>query len=284
MLARATMSTSMRPTKAIVIAAGQGRRLRPYTEHMPKCMVPVGERPLLRRQLDAFRAHGVREFVIIRGYLGHVIEARRAELGPGDVRFVDNAGYQTNNILQSLFCAEHELEGPVLITYSDIIFTADVVAALLDEPGDVALVIDRDFAAIYEGRSEHPLEEAEVADLDAAGRVHRVGKRALPPAQAFGEFIGLLKLTGAGAGALRAAWSELSARYRDRPDAPFQRAARWQDAYLTDLLQHLIEAGQPLTPVAIRGQWREIDTVQDLERARALVSDPAWNRDGAGVP
>ncbi len=282
MLTRSAMSTSTRPTKAIVIAAGQGRRLRPYTEHMPKCMVPVGDRPLLRRQLDAFRAHGVREFAIIRGYLGHVMEARRAELGPGDVRFVDNAGYQTTTILQSLFCAEHELDGPVLITYSDIIFTADVVATLLDAPGDIALVIDRDFAAIYEGRSEHPLEEAEVADLDAAGRVHRVGKRALPPAQAFGEFIGLLKLTAAGAATLRAAWAELSTRYRDQPDAPFQRAARWQDAYLTDLLQHLIDAGQPLTPVTIRGQWREIDTVQDLERAQALVREqPAWRRDDA---
>jgi choline kinase len=272
------MHTSTRPTKAIVIAAGQGRRLRPYTEHMPKCMVPVGDRPLLRHQLDAFRAHGIHEFVVIRGYLGHVLEDRRPELGPGAVRFVDNPGYQHNNILQSLFCAEHELDGPVLVTYSDIIFTADVVAALLGDPGDIALVIDRDFAAIYEGRTEHPLDEAEVADLDAGGRVRRVGKRALPPAEAFGEFIGLVKLSAAGTVTLRRAWAELAARYREQPDAPFQRAPRWQDAYLTDLLQHLIEAGQPLTPVAIRGQWREIDTVQDLERAQALVRDePAWS-------
>jgi NDP-sugar pyrophosphorylase family protein len=276
MLRRSAMHMSMRPTKAIVIAAGQGRRLRPYTEHMPKCMVPVGDQPLLRHQLDAFRAHGVHEFVIIRGYLGDVIEARRDELGPGDIRFVDNPDYQQNNILASLFCAEHELDGPVLITYSDIIFTPEVVGSLLASRGDIALVIDRDFAAIYEGRTEHPLEEAEVAELDPAGSVHRVGKRALPPERAFGEFIGLVKVSGAGAATLRTAWGDLEARYQGKPDAPFQRAARFQNAYLTDLLQHLIDAGRSLTPVPIRGQWREIDTVQDLERAERLVRDATW--------
>ena len=51
----------------------------------------------------------------------------------------------------------------------------------------------------------------------------------------------------------------------------YQRAARFRNAYLTDLLQELIDAGKPVTPVLIRGQWREIDTGQDLERAAALV-------------
>lgn len=258
------------PTKAIVIAAGRGRRLMPYTDEMPKCLVPVDHRSILGVQLDAYRAHGVDEVVIIRGYLGEVLAARQGELG-GDIRFVDNRDWEHNNILESLFCAEHEIDGPVLLSYSDIIFTPEVVSRLLAAPGDVCLVIDREFRTIYEGRTEHPLSEAEVADLDGDGRVRRVGKRALPPEEAFGEFIGLAKLSAEGARWMRETWRELVAEYSGRGDEPFQRAPRFRVAYLTDMLQHMIDAGRPIAPVAIDGQWREIDTVQDLERARAVL-------------
>ncbi|HTE53562.1 MAG TPA: phosphocholine cytidylyltransferase family protein [Kofleriaceae bacterium] len=257
-------------TKAIVIAAGRGRRLMPYTDQMPKCLVPVDHRSILGIELDAFRAHGIDDVVIIRGYLGDVLSARAGELG-GPVRFVDNPDWEHNNILESLFCAEREIDGPVFLTYSDIIFTPDVVAKLVAAPGDIGLIIDRAFRDVYVGRSDHPLPEAEVADLDERGLVKRVGKRALPPEDAFGEFIGLAKLSAVGAGWMRAAWRELVEEYRGREDQPFQRAPSFRAAYLTDMLQHLIDAGRPVHPVAIDGEWREIDTVQDLERARAML-------------
>lgn len=260
---------SERPTKAIVVAAGRGRRLQPYTDEMPKTLVPIEGKPILGWQIDAYRAHGIDDVVCVRGYLGDVLERRAGEVG--GLRFVDNHEWEHNNILESLFCAAGELEGPVLVSYSDIIFTPEVVGALMDTAGDICLVIDREFARIYEGRTEHPLEEAEVADLDAAGRVARVGKRALPPAEAYGEFIGLMKLSATGARWLREAWTELERAYAGDREHPFQRAATFRNAYLTDLLQHLIEAGRPVTPVPIDGQWREIDTVQDLRRACELL-------------
>ncbi len=263
-----------RPKKAIIIAAGRGRRLIPYTDEMPKCMVPIAGRSILEWQLDAFRGCGVDEIVIIRGYLGHVLEARAADLGPG-VRFVDNPDFESNNILHSLFCAADEIDGPLYITYSDIVFTESVARTLHDAAGEICLIIDRDFGDIYEGRTEHPLHEAEVADLDEKGHVHRVGKRALPPEDAWGEFIGLAKLSATGTDWLRRAWTELCSDYRGREDQPFQRAAAFRNAYLTDMLQHLIDAGRPLTPVGIRGSWREIDTVQDYQRALSLIGSAA---------
>jgi choline kinase len=261
-------------TKAIIIAAGRGRRLAPYTDEMPKCLVPVtGDRTIAGIQLDALRAHGVDEVVFIRGYLGDVLAARAGELGdPGSIRFVDNPDWEHNNILESLFCAAAELDGPVLLSYSDIVFTPDVVGRLMASGADFGLVVDRDFRSIYEGRTEHPLSEAEVCDLDGAGFVARVGKRALPAEEAWGEFIGLARLSAAGARTFLRAWAELGDRYRGREQQPFQRAPSFRQAYLTDLLQHLIDGGVRMAPVEIRGQWREIDTVQDLERARALLS------------
>jgi choline kinase len=256
--------------RAVVVAAGMGRRLNPYTDEMPKCLVPVRGRPMLVRALDHFRAHGMDDFVVVRGYKAEVLERRKGELGAG-VRFVDNVEYQTNNILQSLFCAEAELGEPFVFTYADIVFAREVVTKLMAAEGDVCLVVDRDYAAVYEGRTEHPFVEAEVCSLRPDGAVAAVGKRAVPVEQAFGEFIGLAKFSAAGARAMLSAWRELSTRYAGREDEPFVRAPRWRVAYLTDLLQHLIDSGVRMTPVIIDGRWREIDTVQDLLRADQAV-------------
>jgi choline kinase len=260
--------------KAIIIAAGRGRRLGPHTEEVPKCMVEVGARPILGWQWAALSAAGVDELVIIRGYRGDVLEQFARGLGL-PVRFVDNREWETNNILLSLACARAELDAPCMVLYSDIIFTPDVAIACARSPAPIALVVDRDFRSIYVGRTEHPLDEGEVCDLAPDGSIARVGKRALPPADALGEFIGLAKLDAHGVEWVATAIDELGARFAGADDQPFQRAARYRNAYLTDLLQHLIDAGRPIAPVIIDGRWREIDTGQDLERARVLVeSEP----------
>jgi L-glutamine-phosphate cytidylyltransferase len=256
------------PRKALIIAAGMGRRLAPYTDEMPKCLVPVRGKPMLVRQLEAFRAHGVERFVIIRGYKADVLERRKGELGDG-VSFVENAEYQSNNILQSMFKAAHELEEPLYVTYADIVFAHDVVGKLAAAAGDFSLIVDRDFAKISEGRTQHPLPEAEVCAVED-GRITAVGKRSVPVEQAYGEFIGLAKLTRAGAARLGSAYAQLATTYAGRESEPFGRNT-WRGAYLTDLFEHLIGAGETFRPVDIHGQWREIDTTQDLERAEAQV-------------
>ena len=259
--------------KAIIIAAGRGKRLGRHTDDLPKCLVPLGGRTILEWQLRAFAAAGVDELVMVRGYRGDVLEAGARAAAPAGMRlrFVDNHEWESNNVLLSLACARAELDGETLLSYSDIIFTPAVTRALVAAEGAIDLVIDAEFAAIYEGRTEHPLDEAEVADLDDADRVRRVGKRALPAEDADGEFIGLARLSAEGAAWAGRALDDAIARYAGRDHEPYQRAARFRNAYLTDLLQELIDAGRPVTPVLICGQWREIDTGQDLERAAALV-------------
>jgi choline kinase len=257
--------------RAILIAAGRGKRLGPHTAELPKCMVAVGKRPILGWVWEALRAAGVDELVVIRGYQGDVLEGFVRSLGIARVHFVDNREWQSNNVLLSLACARAYLDAPCLVTYSDILFTPAVARAAAASPADFGLVIDRDFRSIYVGRTEHPLDEGEVSDLLPDGSVARVGKRALPPAEAAGEFIGLAKLSAAGARIAGRTLDALARRYLGRETAPFQRAATYRNAYLTDLWQELIDGGIRLDPVLIDGQWREIDTEQDLDRARQLV-------------
>ncbi|HZS39964.1 MAG TPA: phosphocholine cytidylyltransferase family protein [Polyangia bacterium] len=247
--------------RAIIVAAGMGRRLAPYTDDRPKCLVDVNGRSILERQLDAYRAAGVDDVVIVRGY-------RKESIAVPGARYFDNDAYRDNNILCSLFYAEPAMDDEFLFSYSDIVFRPEVVRAALETPGDYALVIDRLWHEAYVGRVNHPVEEGEVARVDG-GRVTLVGKKTMPPSEASGEFIGLARFSKRAAEKMR---ERFHARRRELAGKPYGRAPRFESAYLTDLLNDLISTGEVMRPAFIDGGWREIDTVEDLERAKIVVS------------
>ena len=256
--------------KAIIVAAGRGKRLGTETDAIPKCMVTVGGRPILHWQLDAMAAAGVDDVVIVRGYLGDRIAPPHGIR----VRFVDNPEWASNNILTSLFYAGAEMHERFLFSYSDIVFTHAHARAVAAAAGPVALIIDRRWRDAYEGRTLHPVSEAEVARVDGSGpdaAVTRVGKRLVTAEDAAGEFSGLAHFAPEGAAALAAVWAEALTRGLD---APFGAAAALRQAYLTDGLNAVAARGVPLRPVLVDGGWREIDTEEDLARAERALD--AW--------
>jgi choline kinase len=247
--------------KAIIVAAGMGRRLSPYTDDRPKCLVEVNGRSILARQVDAYRAAGVDDVIIVRGYM-------KEKIAVDGARYFENDDFRNNNILLSLFYAEPAMEGGFLFSYSDIVFRPEVVRRVIETGGDYALCIDRLWHEAYVGRVNHPVEEGEVARVDD-GRVTLVGKKTMPPEEATGEFIGLAHFSAAGAAKMRARFHERRAELSGKP---YGRAPRFEVAYLTDLLNDLISSGELMRPAFIDGGWREIDTVEDLERAKSVVS------------
>jgi choline kinase len=157
--------------KAIIVAAGMGKRLSPYTDDRPKTLVEVNGRSILQRQIDAYRAAGVDDIYIVRGYMKEKIVVDGA-------RYFDNDEFRSNNILLSLFYAEAAMAGGFLFSYSDIVFRPEVVRTVIETEGDYALVIDRRWHEAYVGRQHHPVEEGEVARVDD-GRVTLVGKKTM---------------------------------------------------------------------------------------------------------
>lgn len=256
--------------QAILIAAGMGSRLSPYTDDRPKCLVEVAGRPMVHRALDALRSAGCDRFTVIHGYRGDVLMRALAD-EPG-VHFVENADFRKNNILLSLMHAEAAMDDGFLCSYADILFRPQVAQALAAHPRDFSLAVDPFWAEAYVGRSDHPVPEAELCAVAGPDdRVTRVGKRAVAPEQALGEFTGLWKASAAAARQLRALYhrrlDELGL------DAPYGRAPRLQVAYLTDLFNDLIDQGVPLHALRIDTpkSYREIDTVQDLHRAGEVI-------------
>jgi choline kinase len=257
--------------KAIIVAAGRGRRLEENTDEIPKCMVPVAGRPILHWQLAALTTVGVDDIVIVRGYRGD-----RIDPGPTKVRYVDNPAWAENNILTSLFYAREEFSSGFFFSYCDIVYTKLATQRLAEAASraEVSLIVDRDWVTAYAGRSLHPVSEAELTRVDKdTGWVRRVGKGAVPEAEAVGEFIGLAHFSSYAAAALATIWDEAM---HIGFDAPFGRATALRQAYLTDGLNALIDRGHHIAPVYIDGEWREIDTPQDL--AAAVLALPRWSR------
>lgn len=243
--------------RAIIIAAGLGSRLEHHTDERPKCMVEVGGRSILSYQLDALRQNGVDDIHIVRGYLAERLVVQGAT-------YHENPDFRQNNILASLFCAEDAIEGPLFTSYSDIVYTSDVVKKAVDSPHDISLVVDRQWHLAYEGRHDHPVEQAELVEADGE-RVTRVGK-SVGKDQAVGEFIGLAKYTERGAQIMREVWRDVREKHED--EDPFQAAAKFRKAYLSDLFEEIISRNINIGWTPIDGGWREIDTVEDLERVR----------------
>ncbi len=260
--------------KAIIVAAGRGRRLGQETDAIPKCMVRVAGKPILHHQLAALAAAGVDDVVIVRGYLGDRITP---PAGGPPVRFVENPAWAENNILTSLFYAEAEMASGFVFSYSDIVFAPEHARRVVAFARPIALIVDRRWRDAYDGRTQHPVSEAELAKVVDAGDgpgaplVARVGKRLVAEAEAAGEFSGLARFTAEGAAALAEVWRQAVARGRT---APFGAAATLNNAYLSDGLNAVAEQGVALRAVLVDGGWREIDTEQDLARAELSVS--AW--------
>lgn len=243
--------------KGIIIGAGRGKRLRPYTDDRPKCLVPVGGRPILDWILGAFREVGLDQLVFVGGYRMADIERHAPEL-----TFVENSQWEHNNILASLMYAEPFMADGFVCAYSDTIITSRLLEPLMTATGDITLALDASWNERHGARPSQydALVEGTWVDGDRVTRIERV----LPPGDAVGEFTGVVRFSPAGARRFIDAFHECRQRFAGRP---FHHGKTFEVAYLVDLVQELIDRGEPVDHVACANAYAEIDTVEDYQLA-----------------
>lgn len=244
--------------RAIIIAAGRGRRLMPTTADSPKCYANIQGRPMLDWALKAFADAGVTDICFIGGYQ---IDKVRADYP--HFTFRHNAGWENNNILLSLMHAEDLMADGFVCCYSDILFTGDVVKGVLDHPADIALSVDTRWLDRYVHRTQHPPDDAEKV-IVSNGKVTRI-HRGITPEEAYGEYTGIARFTPAGAAALREHFHRAREQHAGKP---FREAAVFEKAYLIHLFQEMLEAGVPMSHADTHGRYMEVDTQEDFELAR----------------
>jgi len=251
------LSINKSKTKALIVAAGLGSRLKGHTENTPKCMLDFGGKTLLQKQLLSYKKNGVDDISLIRGY-------KKNKINYKGIRYFDNDDYKDNNILNSIFYGEEAINGNIIISYSDILFEPFVVKRAMEADHDISVIVDVDWRDYYINRKDHPLSEAENVIFNSNNEVVKIGKIASEKEEVHGEFIGMIKLNHRGCETLRQNFHRVKKIYWNKP---FQRAKIFQKAYLTDMIQELVDIGIKVHCVIIERGWKEIDTVEDYKKA-----------------
>ena len=239
--------------KSIILAAGRGERLRPITDTVPKCLVPVNGRPILEYQLAALSGSGIRKCVIVVGYLASQVEERfGSSYGGMDISYVLNQDFSSTNNMYSLWLSRHEVDDDILLLEGDLLFEAGIISDLLNTRFlDTAVLDNFDLSmdgTVVIGRGNQAarmvLKVKQTAEFDYSGALKTVNIYTFSKAT-MNEFVLPCAADYISSGDKNQFYEAVIADLIDRGDLTLR-------IHLTD------------------GRlWREIDTPDDLIRAEA---------------
>ena len=249
--------------KVIILAAGMSSRLKPLTNDKPKCMIKLFNETLIERQIKIFHNCNINDITIVTGYRGELINIP-------DVNYVKNKNYEKTNMNESLFCAKQKFDDSILVSYADIIFEQRTIEQILRFRQDVGVAINLDWKKNYKNRTQHSLSEAENVLIENY-KVVRLRKNITEclPNQKIGEFLGIIKLSKKGA----MYFLEKYLKLKNSHKGVFHSSPSFQKAYLTDMLQEIVDSKIIVDPIITKGLWMEIDTTEDLKRAENLFKN-----------
>ena len=235
--------------KAIILAAGVGRRLAPYTDHRPKCLVKLAGSSLLERQLKQLDGMGLNKIVIVTGYYADQVAMevnKRRRQTP--IKLVLNPDYEGGSASSLLAAADELNNGVSIILDGDVVMGKDLLERFFDAEAKNVLLMDPEF--------EDTGEEVKVV-ADDAGQVTHLGKTLEGKTKGHGESVGIYRL---GQKSSRRLVRELNETVNEDPDAEYETAI---NRCLDDL--YMFAVGTEGSP------WTEIDTPEDLEQAGTVI-------------
>lgn len=167
--------------KAIILVAGRGSRLAPHTDDRPKCLIEIGGRSILDHQLDALAAAGVFEVVLVVGCLQEMVRGHLASRREFTFTFIENERFGETNTAYSLWLARGEMTDDFIYLNGDVLIHPEVIRRLTGAPAAQALAVERKRCG-----------DEEVKALLDGCRIMALSKT-VPPADAYGEFIGIAR-------------------------------------------------------------------------------------------
>lgn len=243
--------------KAIILAAGQGTRLKPLTDAIPKCLVPFKGRPILDHILLSLHQAGISDVTVVTGYRSDAVAAR-------GIPTRHNPDFASTNMVHSLFCAEDLLEGDdVLVVYGDIVFRSGLVQELSRERAPISIAVNTRWRELWQLRMSDPLADAETLKLDAEGNIVELGKKACSYGEIQGQYTGLIRIA-------HEALPRVRSFYHGLDRKQLYDGKNFRNMFMTSFLQEIIDHLMPVKAVLIDGGWVEIDSIEDLRAYETL--------------
>jgi len=225
--------------KAIILAAGQGTRLRPLTDHIPKAMVEYRGLPILWHVVNALKLSGIDDICVVTGYCCDSITVEH------QVQLIYNERYSCTNMVDSLLLAMTDCQEDILVSYSDIIYNSDLVRKLLRDDHLIAITADSNWEWLWEKRFEDPLSDAETFNYNSDNILTEIGNKPSSLDQIKGQYMGLFKIK-----------KEALPIFKSYAENGFSS--------MTKLLSE-IKDNIPISIVWTHGGWLEVDQLTDLD-------------------
>ena len=241
--------------KAVILCAGTGTRLRPYTLSKPKCLVELDGHSLIERQIQVLNYSGIDNITFIGGYLSNELSKFTK-----DSPLIVNEKFDSTNMLYSLglwLKTQDSFDDDVLISYGDIVYSASILESLKVVNDSISVVVDINFESYWNHRTQNPLDDLESLSIDTDGSIKNIGQPIDKIENIDAQYIGLIKLSKSSIQSIQDEFIKLEAK-------GFVGDKRFSDAYMTDFLQYLIDANYTITACKTESDWLEIDTVEDL--------------------
>ena len=236
--------------KAVILAAGMGKRLGEHSKGKPKCLLEVGGSTLLERSLTNLRKGGLKDVVIILGFRGELIKALIGEHYKGlDITYVENRDYETTGNMYSLAKAKPLLNTDTMIIEADLIYQKDAISRLINAKRQNTLLV---------GRLLHHGDDIYIC-ADNRGQITNLGGEIENKNEAIGALLGISKFSPE--------FMEKLFNQASRDFSEGNKNFHYEETILkTSLSDHPVYA---LTCHDIN--WTEVDNEADLKRARKEV-------------
>jgi 3'(2'),5'-bisphosphate nucleotidase len=239
--------------KMIILAAGEGTRLRPLTENMPKCMVKFKGKPIIEYILEVACNSGITDVTIVDGYKSNVLQKHLKNKG---VNFLTNEKYETTNMLSSLFCAKKIMNDDIIISYADIIYKKEILESLIASKDFFNVVIDKEWKKLWSLRMEDPLSDLETLKIKD-NKIIELGKKTKSYDNIEGQYIGLIKIS-------KKVIDKVVKYYDNLNKSLIYDGKDFNNMYMTSFIQMIIDNLMDVNPIFTRGGWIEIDSIEDL--------------------
>ncbi len=254
--------------KAIILAAGQGNRLKKYTENLPKGMLNFMGKTIIERQIEMYKTCGINNIIIVKGYAGDKINY-------DGVKYYTNEEFATTNMVETLLKAKDEFDDDIIVSYSDILFEPELLKEMILAKGDFNCAVDDNWKEYWKKRYGRIDFDTESLKIDSNNNIVELGLENSPIEEISARYIGLLKFSKKGLSFIVKTMEEAHKNFENKP---WQQSGKIvSKAYMTDLLNAIIESGEEVKAIHFCNGWIEFDTNEDYENALEWAKNKTIN-------
>ena len=236
--------------KALILAAGQGKRLGKASKNRPKCLVELFGKSIINKQLEILKSSNIKNINIVTGFKSNLLNNL-------NLNTYHNKDFEKTNMVFSMFKAFDLFdsnETDLIVSYGDIIYEKGNLDKLINSKSPVSIMVDQNWRNLWSLRFDNPLDDAETMIFDNNLNIIELGKKTDNYSYIQGQYTGLIKFDKNYLKKIKDIYIEIQN----------SNLIDYKNMYMTDFLQLIINQKIKVSATLVKGGWLEIDTEKDI--------------------